>query len=190
MTDEEGQPLEGIFIDILTVDEDGVPTGSPNSATTNAAGVYVVPFIAPGDYVVGFTDLDGTYVNEYYDDHISVFDSDLVTVTPAGVTAGIDAELALGGHISGTVTDSGGDPIPDIEIDLARLIDGEWWSFGEEFGLQTQDDGTYQADGLPAGTWQVGFLDHDGNYLSEYYDDQPTFETATDPGAVRRRQPD
>jgi protocatechuate 3,4-dioxygenase beta subunit len=179
VTDEQGQPLEGIFIDILTVDEDGFPTGSPNGGMTNAAGVYVVPFIAPGDYVVGFTDLGGTYVNEYYDDHISVFDSDLVAVTPAGVTEDIDAALSLGGHISGTVTDSRGDPIPDIEIDLARLVDGEWFSFGEEFGFDTQADGTYQVDGLPAGTWQVGFFDPEGNYLGEYYDDQPTSDTAT-----------
>ena len=133
----------------------------------------------PGQYVVGFIDLDGNYVNEYYDDHLDFFDSDLVTVIPGGVTAGIDAELAPGGHISGTVTDSAGEPIPDIEIDLGWLVDGQWLSFGDEFGFQTEDDGTYDVGGLPAGTWQVGFFDRDGDYLSEYYDNQPTSETAT-----------
>ena len=50
---------------------------------------------------------------------------------------------------------------------------------GDEFGFQTEDDGTYEVRGLQAGTWQVGFFDREGDYLSEYYDNQPTSETAT-----------
>ena len=49
VTDEQGQPLPGIFIDFYTFDEDGFPTGSPNGGTTNDAGHSVAPFIAPGD---------------------------------------------------------------------------------------------------------------------------------------------
>ena len=112
VTDEQGQPVPGIFIDTYTVDEEGFPTGTLNGAVTNDAGVYLVTGMPPGEYVVGFVDLDGNYVNEYYDDHLDFFDSDLVTVTPGGVTAGIDAELAPGGHISGTVTDSSGGSHP------------------------------------------------------------------------------
>ena len=181
VTDEQGQPLPGIFIDVYTLDEDGFPTGAPYGGTTNDAGRFVAPFIPPGAYIVGFTDLDGTYVNEYYDDHLDIFDSDLVTVTAAGVTAGIDAELALGGRISGTVTDSVGSP----SRTWRSTWPGSWTACGPASATSsassTEDDGTYEVGGLPAGTWQVGFIDHEGNYLTEYYDDAPTSDDAIDP---------
>ncbi len=180
VTDEEGNPLGGIFIDVLEVTDDGPPFDSPGGTTTAANGTYRFPFTPAGTYVVGFTDLDGTYVNEYYDDQLSIFDADPVTVTAGGVTPAIDAELALGGHLSGTVTDSEGNGLGGIEIQLAREVGpDEWFGFGEEFGFRTQDDGTYQLDGLPAGTWRVGFVDQGGSYLSEYYDDVPEFEQST-----------
>ena len=154
---------------------------SPGGTTTAANGTYSFPFTPAGTYVVGFTDLDGTYVNEYYDDQLSIFDADPVTVTAGGVTPAIDAELALGGHLSGTVTvHSEGNGLGGIEIQLAREVGpDEWFGSGEEFGFRTEDDGTYQLDGLPAGTWRVGFVDQGGSYLSEYYDDVPEFEQST-----------
>ena len=172
VTDEEGNPLGGIFIDVLEVTDEGPPFDSPGGTTTAANGTYRFPFTPAGTYVVGFTDLDGTYVNEYYDDQLSIFDAAPVTVTAGGVTPAIDAELAVGGQLSGTVTDSEGNGLGGIEIELAREAGpDEWFGFGEEFGFQTDDDGTYQLDGLPAGAWRVGFVDQEGSYLSEYYDD-------------------
>jgi len=187
VTDEEGNPLGGIFIDVLEVTDEGPPFDSPGGTTTAGDGTYRFPFTPAGTYVVGFTDLDGTYVNEYYDDRLSIFDAEPVTVTAGGVTPAIDAELALGGHLSGTVTDSEGNGLGGIEIQLAREVGpDEWFGFGEEYGFQTDDDGSYQIDGLPAGTWRVGFVDHEGDYLSEYYDDVTEFEQSTDlPLAVR-----
>jgi hypothetical protein len=76
VTDEEGNPLGGIFIDVLEVTDEGPPFDSPAGTTTAANGTYRFPFTPAGTYVVGFTDLDGTYVNEYYDDQLSIFDAD------------------------------------------------------------------------------------------------------------------
>jgi 5-hydroxyisourate hydrolase-like protein (transthyretin family) len=185
VTDEEGNPLGGIFVDVLEVTDDGPPFDSPGGTQTAADGTYRFPFAPAGSYVVGFTDLDGTYVNEYYDDHLSIFEADPVTVTAGGTTAAIDAELALGGHLSGTVTDSEGHGLGGIEIQLAREVGpDEWFGFGEEYGYHTEDDGTYQLDGLPAGTWRVGFADQEGDYLSEYYDDVTDFGEATEVDVV------
>ena len=182
VTDEQGNPIGGIFIDVLRVTDDGPPFESPGGTVTAPDGTYRFPFVPPGDsYVVGFNDLDGTYVNEYYDDELSIFDAELITVTAGGVTSGIDAELALGGHLAGTVTDSEGNGLGGIEIQLAREVGpDQWFGFGEEFGYHTDDDGTYRIDGLPAGTWRVDFVDREGSYLSEYYDDVVDFEQATD----------
>ena len=172
VTDEQGEPISNIFIDFYSLDEDGFPSGEGFGGTTNDLGRYHVPFVAPGEYIIGFTDLSGTYVNEYYDDQLSIFDGELVAVTAGADTTGIDAELALGGHLSGTVTDSEGNGLGGIEIQLGILLDGEWDSFGEEFTYVTNEDGTYQIDGLPTGTYRVEFIDPERTYLSEQYDDK------------------
>ena len=57
---------------------------------------------------------------EYYDDQLT---SSTATSSPSPRAASppaIDAELALGGHLSGTVTDSAGNGLGGIEIELAR----------------------------------------------------------------------
>jgi 5-hydroxyisourate hydrolase-like protein (transthyretin family) len=182
VTDDQGNPLGGIFVDVLRITDNGPPFESPAGGTTASDGTFDIGFIPPGDsYVVGFNDLSGTYVPEYYDDRLSIFEADQITVTPAGVTPGIDARLATAGHLSGTVTNSDGQGLGGIGIQLAHLVDGDWFSYGEEFNLHTQDDGSYAIDGLPAGTWRIGFQDPDGNYLFEYYDDKGLdFGQATD----------
>ena len=179
VTDEQGEPLSNIYIDFYSLDEDGFPSGEGFGGTTNDLGRYHVPFVTPGDYVIGFTDLSGTYVNEYYDDHLNIFDGDLVHVSAGADTTGIDAELALGGHLSGTVTDSEGNGLGDIEIELGILLDGDWASFGEEYTYITDEDGTYQIDGLPTGTYQVEFNDPERTYLSERYDDKGPLDEGT-----------
>jgi 5-hydroxyisourate hydrolase-like protein (transthyretin family) len=181
VTDEQGDPIGGIFIDVLTITDDGPPFDSPGGTVTASNGTYRFPFVPPGDsYAVYFDDLDATYVNEYYDDHLSIFESDLVSVTAGGTTGGIDAELATAGSLSGTVTDENGDGLGDIGIDLGHLVDGEWWSYGEEYGFHTAPDGTYDLGGLPPGTWRVGFVDQSRDHLSEWYDDVTDFEDATE----------
>ena len=196
VTDENGEPISNIFIDFYSLDADGFPSGEGFGGTTNDLGRFHVPFVAPGDYVVGFTDLSGNYVNEYYDDHLSIFDGELVHVSAGADTTGIDAELAFGGHLAGTVTDSEGNGLGDIRLELGILLDGDWASFGEEYTYITNEDGTYQIDGLPTGTYRVEFNDPSRTYLSEQYDDQlpndegtPVTVTAPETTEPHRRLP-
>jgi len=97
VNDDQGLAMPGVELTLRNAEN-----GLTRSTVSEANGTYRFPFTPAGTYVVGFTDLDGTYVNEYYDDQLSIFDADPVTVTAGGVTPAIDAELALGGHLSGT----------------------------------------------------------------------------------------
>jgi 5-hydroxyisourate hydrolase-like protein (transthyretin family) len=181
VTDEQGVPIDGVFYDILLDNPDGPPFTDIGGGQVPANGHYSFPFVPAGTYLVYFHDLDGTYVPEFWDDQLSVFEATKVTVAAGGTTSGSDAELATAGRLSGTVTDSQGDGLGDIEVQLAREVaPGDWFSFGEEFGYHTNADGTYDIGGLPAGKWRVGFVDHEGTYLSEYYDDVTDFGQATD----------
>ena len=132
-------------------------------------GRYRVPVRGSGrSYIIGFTDLSGTYVNEYYDDQLEHLRRPSWSPVTAGAdTTGIDAELALGGHLSGTVTDSEGNGLGGIEIQLGILLDGSGTRSARSSTYVTNEDGTYQIDGLPTGTYRVEFIDPERTYLSE-----------------------
>jgi hypothetical protein len=95
VTDEEGNPLGGIFVDVLVASDDGPPYTTQGGTITAEDGTYRYPFAPAGTYIVVFTDLNGTYQDEFYDDQLDPLDADLVTVAAGGATPGIDAELAL-----------------------------------------------------------------------------------------------
>jgi hypothetical protein len=180
VTDEQGNPIDGAFYDILAYNPDGPPFTDIGGGEVPASGHYSFPFVDAGTYIVFFYDQSGAHVPEYWDDQLSFFDATLVTVTAGGTVSGVDAELADAGHLAGTVTDAQGDGIGDVEIQLAREVaPGEWFGFGEEYGYHTDADGTYSIDGLPPGHYRVGFADQSGTYLSEYYDDVTDFGDAT-----------
>lgn len=67
---------------------------------TNGEGLYNIPGLAPGSYLVQFSDVASTpvYRYEYYDDARDQEDAEAVAVTTANVT-GIDAELTPAGPL-------------------------------------------------------------------------------------------
>ncbi len=74
--------------------------------TINAtSGSYVIKALPTGDYRIGFRDDSGIYAPEFFDDELTIEAGEDVHVNAPDVTSGIDAALAMGGHISGTVTD-------------------------------------------------------------------------------------
>ena len=94
-------------------------------------------------------------------------------------TTGIDAELALASHITGTVTDDSGAGILGIEA-YAQVSDvgsGYWRTVGYGY---TQSDGTYNIGGLLTGIYRVCFYDDTGTYVDECYDDAGSVDTASD----------
>ena len=90
-------------------------------------------------------------LSEYYDDQ-----PDLASATPIAVALGvdtpnIDAQLAKAGSISGTVTDSSGDPLRDICVYA--------YDSGDGFAGFTNSDanGNYRIGGLTTGDYRIGF---------------------------------
>ena len=83
-------------------------------------------------------------------------------------TSGIDAALAIGGSINGTVTDEEtGAPIEGICVEV--------FSTRFDASIVTDAVGNYSVGGLDAGDYPVLFSDCQGvgDYSSEWYDDQP-----------------
>ncbi len=135
---------------------------------TDENGEYTVAGLATGPHqVLFFSDPEETdFLTEYYNDNPSA-PGDAVNVTAPGVSD-IDAALAIGGHITGTVTGSGG-PLEDVGV---GVIATSGFPFA---GGVTDVAGNYSLL-APAGAHKVVFS-HEG-FITEFYDDKATAAAA------------
>lgn len=170
-------PLEGISVNVNPYDGVGVNVGT----TTGPDGTYVTEPVPDGDYRVQFNDGTGAFATQYWNGEESWNGADRLEVSVAdGEEHGrVDASMASGGAISGTVTGAGG-PAEDICVS-ANIPDGDGGYAGLN-GAQTGQDGRYLITGLPVGRdIRVSF--HDCNptpiYVDEWFDDVTNPDSAT-----------
>ena len=182
VTGSDGAVLGGVY-----VYANGVESGQGFAAYSDYQdGSYRLAGLTEGDYLVCFSAslvLEPSrtgYVDECYDNQGVSSPGTPVHVTAGAVTAGIDAELAVGAAITGHVTDSAGNGIPNVYVQPSAT-DGSYLN-----PISTTDDlGQYRITGLPATAVVVCFLPGDDGsasgtgYQSECYDNQPDASTAT-----------
>ena len=144
-----------------------------DSAYTDATGAYD-DLLPAGTYRVGFWDPSGDHVDELYDDVTTFDEATDVTVTANTVTANIDAQLAVAGHITGHVEAAGGAPIQDAWVDVYSF-DGTQWDYAPSWGF-TDENGDYDVP-VAAGTYRLEF-NADG-FRGEFFDDVQTVEDGT-----------
>jgi len=138
-------------------------------APTGADGAYIAEGLPDANYVVRF-DADRAnlkYVSEWHDDAVSYLDRDLLHVGAQQHLGALNAVLADGGSIAGTVTDEDTDlPIAGIRV-CAEASGG----FPERC-VDSGAAGEYQVNGLLSGNYRVVFEGGNRvNYLREAYDD-------------------
>jgi len=176
VTDENNNPLEGIWAEVYSFDSNFIAYG-----LTDVNGNYEVAGLPTGDYIISFYEDDYlnngiyTYVYEYYDDVYSFDAATTISVVAGTTTSNINAQLAEGGTIRGTVTNENGNPLEEIWIDVYDL-DGNHISSD-----LTDASGNYEVGWLPTGDYIVWFHDGSGNdiYLGEYYNNAASSDTAT-----------
>jgi len=147
---------------------------SGECTSTGAGGEYTLSGLAPGEYTVVFESgyEGGNYLTQYFEDKSSRSEAKAVKVGEKD----INAEMQLGGEITGTVTKAvGGAPIGGVEV-CAHGVDSV-----SEFGncTLTKPGGTYVIVALPKGEYTVEFYSNSENYLNQYYDDQTEVAKAT-----------
>jgi alpha-tubulin suppressor-like RCC1 family protein len=166
----DGSPIEGIEVCFFAYTEELV-----GCAITNAQGVYGTPLLARGTYRVEFTPPLGSdlnYVAQYFDGVSASSAAQWVSVAVGATTSGIDAALAEGGRISGTVTHAATHTAiagalvcaftPQARVDACSV---------------TTNTGGYTIVGLADGVYKVGF-DGGEPYVVQYYDDKSAFAAA------------
>jgi hypothetical protein len=165
VTDESHAGIGGLYICATSHDLMG-PFGACDF--TDGAGDYTIVGLEPGTYVVNFRDESPArnYVTEYYDDRETRAEATRINLGSGEAITGIDAELAEGGQIAGTVTDAvTHQPIEDIWVCAPSVAPSEETSCD-----RTDSEGKYAVNSLGTGNYRVEFsVDGEPNYIAEYY---------------------
>ena len=178
--------LAGAISGTVTMEGGGAVSGGAVSAFDEAGGYivntsvdeeghYLIGGLETGAYYVKWNNFDGPLgaaADEWYDDAVTMEAGTLVSVKAGETTTGIDAELALAGMISGTVTMDGGGVATGggvlVTDSTGHVVSWVW----------ADEDGGYVEEDLAAGTYRVSFWAFDGA-LAEWYDDAADVDSAT-----------
>lgn len=149
---------------------------------TGTNGTYTLSGLEAGIYRVRFDDLSGNYVTEFYNNKTTFALATNFEVSEGATVPNINASLALAGKISGTITFvSGGGTEDGLVASAWSNASGSWLLIANAI---TNSSGAYTIVGLPAGDYRVKFSDSSlyvpPRYVSEYYDNKLTIETAQD----------
>jgi len=164
---------------------------------TAADGTYTVTGVPAGTdyqvcfyasfYAVGLAPDPLGYVDQCYNNqphNQSSTSQTPVTVTAGVTTAGINAALAVGGAVSGTVTDAAGTHHGLAHVAVTVISASVSSPLATTLAVETADDGSYSVAGLATGTdYQVcfdtssvitgGSSDATG-YVNQCYNNQPS----------------
>ena len=176
VVDDQGVPLRGVSVTASAVDDDD---GGFGSTTTAADGRFRVRDLPAGSYHVRFADPAGLHVAEYFDDVVDEDGAMPLAVTDAATTAGVDAELAPAGAISGAITDRFGNSF-FVAAAVAYAREADQWRRVASTSVVGESE--YRLQGLPVGSYRVQLigLRSATSTLSEFYDDQPDIDLADD----------
>jgi Leucine-rich repeat (LRR) protein/protocatechuate 3,4-dioxygenase beta subunit len=149
VTDENGNGIAGIWVDINDLNNNHV-----GGQFTDAQGDYLIPYgLMAGSYKVYFSSHNQNlnYISEWYDNQESFANAAVVIVVNGQITTGIDAQLAVGGSISGRVSDVNGNGIADANVNI-QDINGS-----NIDGIRTDATGNYSFQGIRTGDWKLYF---------------------------------
>jgi hypothetical protein len=155
-----GAPLAGIEVCAW-----GVNSEAMACAETDSGGAYLITGLPIGSFKVGFRAAPGSglnYLTQYYENETSFEAAAPIAVKAEEKQEGINAAMALGAEIEGTVT-SGATGAPSGDTLVCAFGEGE-----EVISCAvTAPSGNYTIAGLPTGSYTVAFL---AEGRAEYYD--------------------
>jgi hypothetical protein len=143
-------------------------------------GAFELVGVPAGTHFLQFSDDSGKYLDQCYDnvpakytDHSYADCYSDVTPEATTFTVGSGQDVTLNpqtmshpaARVSGTVTDTSGNPIKEIRVQLTPSDN----TFGPRYGL-TNASGEFTVGGLPAGRWLMSTSDPNARWAGEWYD--------------------
>jgi hypothetical protein len=154
--------------------------------STDPSGEYEIGNLSPGSYRVAFGDCATggafpsapSFAFEAHANQPTLAKGELVTVS-GGAQTPVDAVVAMGGRIAGTVTDEDG-TVSGLCVAAEDPSNGDIVA-----AAVTAGNGTYTLAGVPVGSWAIRYFTegcsraYSGDYLTEYHGDSPDRAGAT-----------
>ncbi len=146
--DDGSSPINGVVVHIYNENGNWIKSG-----TTNTAGEYRIEGLSTGKYNVFFSTLNipNNFVSIWYNNALNKEDAELVDLEIVEEVFNVNATLATGGTISGTVRNQYG-LVKDAWIDVYDN-DTNWR------GYASTTDGIYTVKGLPDIELKVQFFE-------------------------------
>jgi len=175
-TADTSSPMQDAFISVYAGDGHSV-----SYVSTNASGVYTTSALPTGNYRIQFRPSSSqqiTYTRQYYNNKPTLALADVLNVTAPNLVSNIDAALARGGQISGTITAA------DTGLPLQHVYADIYDSTGSYVvDASSNATGAYLTPALAPGDYRVRFsggtLCSGECYVSQYYNNKPTLASAT-----------
>jgi uncharacterized Zn-binding protein involved in type VI secretion len=168
ITDSTGSPVEKVRV---TAYSDA--SFAFSWSWTGSDGTYAVGGLPDGSYRLWIEDSASRFVPFWYPDKLSREAAQAVAISGANGVEGIDAVLAMGGTISGTVIDLGtGSGIPGVTVQAVAL------SGGPGALAETAADGAYRITGLADGAYKVRFIAENLGYAGFWHAGQKNWDSA------------
>ncbi len=154
-------PYGGACVDAYRAD--GSWAGDDGYADGN--GAYSLDGLRGGSYRLQFYDCGGSSHAYTWSGDAPDFDSAAVVVVPdGGAVTGVDAQLPIGGSISGSITGPDGE---ELSMVCVGAVDASGWWIGGAW----QNYSAYQISGLHAGSVYVEQTDCWSSLAPEWYPD-------------------
>jgi protocatechuate 3,4-dioxygenase beta subunit len=178
VTDTSGTPVSGVLVSAY-----GMSSGTGYYSETDESGSYTFGGVTAENYQVCFDPSyapgqpDTGYAAQCYRDQPSAETANPVAVAASGSVT-VDAVLSPGGAVTGQVTDSAGNGIPNAYVQTYSAGGAYLSSYSV-----TDEAGRYRLTGVPSIAVVVCFQATDGGvngtgYLFECYDDRADVSSA------------
>ncbi len=166
VVDADGAPIAGVCVNVE----------SGPGAQTDGDGLYSITEIDTGSYKVTYRDCNATqhFVSQWYLGHADSGAADPVSVTDGADTPLQDLTLATGVVVQGTVTDTNGQSLSGINVN----INATTGNGSPATGTQTDANGQYSSEPLPPGSYRVRFSDNGGIWAAQYWNATSSYNDA------------
>ena len=176
VTNAAGSPIANICVSANS-------TAGSGGAQTNGSGSYIITGLQSGAYTIYYWNCSSSnnYMIQYYNGTVGgttlSSGAQQFSVTVGTNITGLNATLAAGATISGTVTNASGSPVTNVCV-YATSTSGSG-------SAQSGTDGTYTITGLPTGSYAIRYSNCSSgtNVITQYFNNTPS-GSATEAGSL------
>ena len=174
VTGPDGAGISGVCVDANVANNGGYDW--VNGTTTATDGTYTIGQLPADEMRVHFHPCNGggQLVDQWYDAKLDFYSATPIPLAAGDDRQGIDAQLAAGVSVAGRVTDTNGNPLAGIFVNVNPTNSGSGgWA-------QTDGNGDYTTSAVAPGSYRVQFTAPGPNpsWATQYWNAQVSWSNA------------